>query len=78
MLTSAFGASIALAGVGVVQLPNMIVHQQLASGDLVHLLPGWAPRREIVHAVFAPRRGLLPSVRTLIDFMAERFEQIGD
>ncbi|MDQ8035464.1 LysR family transcriptional regulator [Bordetella genomosp. 1] len=68
----------ALAGVGVVQLPGMIVHEQLARGDLVHLLPGWAPRREIVHAVFASRRGLLPSVRTLIDFMAERFEQIGD
>jgi len=33
----------------------------------------WAPPREIVHAVFPTRRGLLPAVRMLIDFLAERF-----
>ncbi|MDZ7829741.1 MAG: hypothetical protein U5K33_09745 [Halofilum sp. (in: g-proteobacteria)] len=37
------------------------------------MLPDWAPPREIVHAVFASRRGLLPSVRTLVDFLAARF-----
>ncbi len=68
----------ALAGVGVVQLPHMLVRDELARGDLVRLLPDWAPRREIVHAVFASRRGLLPSVRALIDFLAERFAALDE
>jgi DNA-binding transcriptional LysR family regulator len=63
----------AMAGVGVVQLPTMMLGGEIARGELVRLLPDWAPRREIIHAVFASRRGLLPSVRALIDFLAERF-----
>ncbi|AJY41350.1 bacterial regulatory helix-turn-helix, lysR family protein [Burkholderia humptydooensis] len=53
----------AAASVGVAQLPTMMVRDPIARGELRQLLPGWAPRREIVHAVFASRRGLLPSVR---------------
>jgi len=64
----------ALAGVGIVQLPTMFVQDEIARGALVPLVPAWAPRREIVHAVFASRRGLLTSVRALIDFLAERFD----
>jgi DNA-binding transcriptional LysR family regulator len=64
----------AVAGVGVVQLPAVKARDQLAAGSLVRLVPDWAPRREIIHAVFPSRRGLLPSVRALIDFLAQRFE----
>lgn len=66
----------ALAGVGVVQLPRMMVLEHCQDGSLIHVLPGWAPRPEIIHAVFPSRRGLLPSVRSLIDYLAERFRQI--
>jgi DNA-binding transcriptional LysR family regulator len=68
----------AIAGVGIVQLPTMMVCDALARGELLRLLPGWAPRREIVHAVFASRRGLLPSVRALIDFLASQFEALDE
>ncbi|CUA98420.1 LysR family transcriptional regulator [Thiomonas bhubaneswarensis] len=61
----------AMAGAGIVQLPLMMVQAQLAAGQLSHVLPGWAPRPEIIHAVFASRRGLLPAVRALVDFLAE-------
>lgn len=63
----------ALEGIGVVQLPTMMVDSDLASGRLVDVLPDWAPRSGVVHAVFASRRGLLPSVRGLIDFLAKEF-----
>ncbi|MCW5603251.1 MAG: LysR family transcriptional regulator [Burkholderiales bacterium] len=63
----------AMAGVGVVQLPTMMIREPLAQGTLVRLLPDWAPRREIIHAVFPSRRGLLSSVRALIDYLAQRF-----
>ncbi len=67
----------AIAGIGVVQLPGMVVAEDLARGDLVCVLPAWLPRREIVHAVFPSRRGLLPSVRALLDHLAQRFEALG-
>ncbi|AOI91682.1 LysR family transcriptional regulator [Burkholderia pseudomultivorans] len=66
----------AVAGVGVVQLPTMMVRDEVARGELATVLPDWAPRREIVHAVFASRRGLLPAVRALLDFLAERFAEL--
>lgn len=63
----------ALAGVGIVQLPRMLLRESFERGELVTVLPDWAPRREIVHAVFASRRGQLPAVRALIDFLAAQF-----
>ncbi|MDZ7829511.1 MAG: LysR family transcriptional regulator [Halofilum sp. (in: g-proteobacteria)] len=71
-------AAAAAAGVGIVQLPNMMITEQLQRGDLVRVLPDWAPPREIVHAVFASRRGLLPSVRALVDFLAARFAALDE
>jgi len=68
----------AVAGVGVVQLPSMMLREQIERGELIHVIPGWAPRREIVHAVFASRRGLLPAVRALVDFLAERFRALDE
>lgn len=60
----------ALAGVGVVQLPTLTVWEDLQAGRLIPILPEWRPRSGIVHAVFPSRRGLLPSVRVLLDFLA--------
>ncbi len=70
--------SAALAGVGVTQLPRLMLHSSITQGELVSLLPGWEPRREIIHAVFPSRRGLLPSVRLLIDFLATEFAAIDE
>ena len=63
--------SAALAGVGVVQLPILMLPAELERGSLLSVLPHWQPRREVIHIVFPSRRGMLPSVRALIDFLAE-------
>lgn len=68
----------AVAGVGVVQLPAMMMRSQLGEGLLVNVIPEWAPRREIIHLVFASRRGLLPSVRALIDYLDEQFKALDE
>ncbi|MBK7543490.1 MAG: LysR family transcriptional regulator [Candidatus Competibacteraceae bacterium] len=68
----------ALAGVGVVQLPTMMVRAELTAGTLIRLLPDWMPRREIIHAVYPSRRGLLPAVRALIDDLARRFKALDE
>ncbi len=60
----------AIAGVGIVQLPTIFVWDDVRAGRLVHVLPEWRPTSGIVHAVFPSRRGLLPSVRALVDFFA--------
>jgi DNA-binding transcriptional LysR family regulator len=58
----------ALRGIGVSQFPTFVVAGDLNSGRLVDLLPEWSPKAGIIHAVFPSRRGLLPSVRALLDF----------
>jgi DNA-binding transcriptional LysR family regulator len=60
-------------GVGITQLPTMMIGNELASGQLVDVLPRWAPKSRIVHAVFPSRRGLLPSVRALLDHLAAEY-----
>lgn len=63
----------ALRGIGIVQLPTMLVRDALHDGALMEVLPQWTPRSGVIHAVFPSRRGLLPSVRSLIDFLASAF-----
>lgn len=68
----------AVAGAGIVQLPVMMMSDELKLGKLVRIVPSWNPRSGIIHAVFPSRRGLLPSVRSLIDFLAQRFQEIDE
>lgn len=63
----------AIKGIGVVQLPSLMVPEQLKNGSLVHVLPEWRARREIIHALYPSRRCLLPSVRALIDYLQEYY-----
>lgn len=70
--------TVAAAGVGIVQLPAMVMGDEMRRGELVKVLPQWSSKGGVIHAVFPTRRGLLPSVRTLIDFLAERFAAIED
>ncbi|MCF3935858.1 LysR substrate-binding domain-containing protein [Acuticoccus sp. M5D2P5] len=62
--------SAAIAGAGAVQLPTIFIWEDVRAGRLAHVLPDWRPRAGVVHAVFPSRRGLLPSVRMLVDFLA--------
>jgi len=59
--------------VGVCQLPSFIVENDIRKGRLIDILPDWRPQAGIVHAVFPTRRGLLPSVRSLLDFLAAAY-----
>ncbi len=68
--------SSAIAGVGVVQLPLLMVSEEIQNGRLVHLLPSWAPKRQTIHAVYPSKRGLLPSVRALLDYLGARFGEL--
>src|SRR5437016_3223302 len=64
-----------LAGIGIALLPESVAHADIANGKLERVLPEWSTPQGILHVVFASRRGLLPAVRALIDFLAERLPQ---
>lgn len=68
--------SAALHGVGIAQLPSMMVRGDLAAGRLVDVLPQWVPRSGIAHVVFPSRRGLLPAVRSLVDHLAREYQAL--
>jgi len=61
----------ALAGVGIAQLPVLFVEADIETGRLTKILPQWQLRAEVVCAIFPSRHGLLPSLRTLLDSLAE-------
>ncbi len=64
----------AIAGTGIALLPDAACSEALSDGRLVQILPDWSSRRGIVHLVFTSRRGLLPSVRTMLDFLAAELD----
>jgi DNA-binding transcriptional LysR family regulator len=66
----------ALAGLGIARLPENVVSDDLKHGALERVLPQWNTPQGTVHLVFPTRRGLLPAVRALIDFLAERFQKL--
>jgi DNA-binding transcriptional LysR family regulator len=61
----------ALTGAGIALLPEYACRESLENGDLVPILPDWRAPQGILHLVFTSRRGLLPGVRAMIDFLAE-------
>lgn len=65
----------ALRGVGICQFPSFMIRDDLAAGRLIDVLPDWAPRAGIIHAAFPSRRGLLPSVRALLDFLGAAYAE---
>ena len=65
----------AIDGIGVAQLPDYIVAEQVGSGALEVVLPKWMLPVGIIHAVFPSRRGLSPAVRCFVDFLAAEFRK---
>jgi DNA-binding transcriptional LysR family regulator len=61
----------ALQGIGAVLVPHLLVANDLEGGALIRLLPSLKAHVGVVHAVFPSRRGMVPAVRTLLDFFSE-------
>jgi len=59
-----------MGGVGASVLPDYMCREEVKAGLLVEVLPGWGPPPAITHAMYPPRRALVPAVRLLLDFLA--------
>jgi DNA-binding transcriptional LysR family regulator len=60
-----------LQGTGMSVLPDYMCREEMRRGELVPVLPGWAPPSATVLAVYPSRRGMVPAVRRLLDFLGE-------
>lgn len=65
----------ACKGLGIARLPEGVVLNDLNAGRLVRVLPGWQFPEDVIHAVFPSRKGLLPAVQALLNYLAERVPQ---
>jgi DNA-binding transcriptional LysR family regulator len=61
----------AIKGVGIALLPEPIAASALKENILVHVLPDWSASQHIVHLIYPRPRGMLPSVRSFIDYLAK-------
>ncbi|MNF30576.1 LysR substrate binding domain protein [compost metagenome] len=68
--------SAVLEGVGIANLPLRVVDNEIRNGLLIIITPDWRPLDGVIMAVIPSRRGVLPSVRSLIDFLAKSFQEI--
>lgn len=64
-----------LAGLGISRLPRFMTDQKFETGELVHVLPEYAPPSTDIVVMFADRRNLAPKTRALIDFLVNQFRE---
>ncbi len=63
----------ALAGLGVIFQPEMMVDQDIIAGRLIRLFPDLPSPSNPVHLVYLPERKLTAKLASFINFMIERF-----
>lgn len=68
----------ALAGLGIARLPCYLANQKFLSGELVHVLPQYAPASTDIVIMFADKRNLAPKTRAFIDYLVRRFRDVTD
>jgi DNA-binding transcriptional LysR family regulator len=64
----------AIDGLGIAYLPELQYRIPLKQGRLKFVLPEYKSKEAILHLVYTSRRGLLPGVRAVIDFVAAALE----
>ncbi|ABK43294.1 transcriptional regulator, LysR family [Magnetococcus marinus MC-1] len=65
----------AVHGIGVALLPEPVVAAELRAGKLMRVLPEWATAERMIHVIYPRPRGMLPSVRSFIDYLLMHLSQ---
>jgi DNA-binding transcriptional LysR family regulator len=65
----------AAEGMGIVALPAYICKSELRCGELIRVLPGWIADESTFSALLPHRRGLLPAIRTFVDYLARHLPE---
>jgi DNA-binding transcriptional LysR family regulator len=59
----------AIHGIGIALLPEQVISAPLKEGLVERVSPDWGGAKNILHLVYPTPRGMLPSVRSLIDYL---------
>ncbi|WP_432721859.1 LysR family transcriptional regulator [Jeongeupia wiesaeckerbachi] len=60
-----------LSGIGIAYSPSWLFDAEIASGEVVRLLPGWTATSPPIHLVYPRARAQAAKVRAFSDFVAE-------
>ncbi|GFZ89745.1 LysR family transcriptional regulator [Dyella caseinilytica] len=63
----------AIAGLGIILQPQMMLQEDLDSGRLIRLFPNWPAPSWPVHVVYLPDRRMPPKLESFIHFLHETF-----
>jgi DNA-binding transcriptional LysR family regulator len=66
----------AIGGLGIVALPGYVCRDDVRSGVLRQLLPGWIADESTLTALMPYRQGLLPSVRAFVEHLAAELPKV--
>ncbi|WP_324726366.1 LysR family transcriptional regulator [Klebsiella sp. ZJOU C1] len=65
----------ALAGFGIIHLPDYMVWEDLKSGDLVPILKSYREKPEPIRIIYPSKRHLSPRIRGFIDLLVENWQE---
>jgi DNA-binding transcriptional LysR family regulator len=65
----------AAAGLGIACLPTSVCRDAIAAGELTQLLPGWTAGSITTTILMPHRRGQLPAVRAVVEFLCEKLDK---
>jgi DNA-binding transcriptional LysR family regulator len=65
--------SAALAGLGIILQPEILVRDAIRDKRLVPILPGFVAPPRPMHLLYAPDRRMTPKKRTFIEFAVKLF-----
>jgi len=65
-----------IAGAGISMLPTYQAGVYIKRGELVRLLPGAEPMPMNMYAVYASRKHMPTTLRSMLDFLVERFPEV--
>ena len=68
--------NLTLAGGGIAMLPKYLLNEHLASQQLVPILTDWQLPAYQIYALYSSRHKLPLTIRTLVDFLVERFRGV--
>ncbi|WP_229427780.1 LysR family transcriptional regulator [Pseudoduganella buxea] len=63
-----------LAGLGVIQMTDYLLHKHVGEGRMVQVLPDWSTDPLPVHIVYPQNRHLSAKVRVFVEWVAELFD----
>jgi LysR family transcriptional regulator for bpeEF and oprC len=62
-----------LAGLGIIQMTDYLVHKHVETGRMVQILPDWTSDPLPIHVVYPQNRHLSAKVRVFVEWIAELF-----